>query len=237
MIGVPSSARIRAAYDTASSEVDILASAEVNQSLTVSSVLLCRMIGRGTIQRAAFMERTTTIDPQFGGVAGGEHNQPLFITFLPWWADPPRGLRGAINFRSRAPTPLDKLYRDPDLAPQTFSFPEPSTSPNHRQPEPLFKMIDALCGDLPRPALHPAPHMDPPLDVAEQPLLDRLLELRSALLSLKKDKSTYIKSNEVIPLYDKLVEEVDKLNHIRTTKSHEQNRRQFHAQAERRDER
>lgn len=58
-----------------------------------------------------------------------------------------------------------------------------------------------------------------PLDPQEQPILDRLLRTRDTLLLLKEDKSTYIKSRDVLPLYEGVISEVEKLNAIR--KQHE----------------
>lgn len=61
-----------------------------------------------------------------------------------------------------------------------------------------------------------SPAVSPPLDPREQPILDRLLSTRDALLLLKQDKSTYIKSGEVISFYDQVIEQVQQLNSIRT---------------------
>ena len=66
-----------------------------------------------------------------------------------------------------------------------------------------------------------------PLDPREQPILDNLLAIRDELTLLKQDKSTYVKSSDVIALYDKVVDQVRLLNEIRTDKSQEENRGQF----------
>ncbi|KAJ9665083.1 hypothetical protein H2201_004743 [Coniosporium apollinis] len=63
-----------------------------------------------------------------------------------------------------------------------------------------------------------------PLDPNEQPILDRLLSIRTQLELLKQDKSTYVKSQDVINLYNQVVDQVELLNGIRTQKRHEQNR-------------
>ncbi|KAF2692201.1 hypothetical protein K458DRAFT_354510 [Lentithecium fluviatile CBS 122367] len=63
-----------------------------------------------------------------------------------------------------------------------------------------------------------------PLDPKEQPILDKLLAVRTNLELLKQDRSTYVKSQDVIELYDQVIEQVGELNHIRTTKRLEQNR-------------
>lgn len=54
-----------------------------------------------------------------------------------------------------------------------------------------------------------------PLDPREQPILDSLLLIRDQLSLLKQDKSTYIKSKDVLDLYDQVVDQVHTLNVIR----------------------
>ena len=54
-----------------------------------------------------------------------------------------------------------------------------------------------------------------PLDPKEAPILARVLELRDQLSLLKQDRSSYIKSNDILPLYDHVVEQVHLLNVIR----------------------
>lgn len=68
----------------------------------------------------------------------------------------------------------------------------------------------------------PAPRI--PLDPKEQPILDSLLAVRTKLELLKQDRSTYVKSQDVIDLYNEVIEQVVDLNDIRTTKRLEQNR-------------
>lgn len=68
----------------------------------------------------------------------------------------------------------------------------------------------------------PAPRI--PLDPKEQPILDKLLAVRTKLELLKQDRSTYVKSQDVIDLYEQVIEQVVILNEIRTTKRLEQNR-------------
>lgn len=63
-----------------------------------------------------------------------------------------------------------------------------------------------------------------PLDPKEQPILDSLLAIRTKLELLKQDRSTYVKSQDVIELYDQVIAQVELLNQIRTTKRLEQNR-------------
>ncbi|GAB1202699.1 hypothetical protein APSETT445_001320 [Aspergillus pseudonomiae] len=57
-----------------------------------------------------------------------------------------------------------------------------------------------------------SPAVPAPLDPQEQPILDRLLRTRDALLLIKQDKSSYIKSRDVLPLYEEVISEVEKLN-------------------------
>ena len=63
-----------------------------------------------------------------------------------------------------------------------------------------------------------------PLHAQEQPILDKLLEIRTSLEFLKQDKSCFLKSCDVMNLYHQLVEQVNALNRIRRTKRDEQNR-------------
>lgn len=60
-----------------------------------------------------------------------------------------------------------------------------------------------------------SPAVPVPLDPQEQPILDRLLRIRDKLLLLKQDKSSYIKSRDVLPLYDEVIAQVEALNAIR----------------------
>jgi hypothetical protein len=59
----------------------------------------------------------------------------------------------------------------------------------------------------------PAVHV--PLDPEEVPILEKVLLLRDRLSLLKQDRSTYIKSKDVLQYYADLVEQVQKLNVIR----------------------
>ncbi|KAF2150614.1 hypothetical protein K461DRAFT_280610 [Myriangium duriaei CBS 260.36] len=63
-----------------------------------------------------------------------------------------------------------------------------------------------------------------PLDPSEQPILDRLLHIRDKLSLLKQDRSTYIRSQDVMKLYDEVIEQVERLNSIRSSKRDEQNK-------------
>ena len=57
-----------------------------------------------------------------------------------------------------------------------------------------------------------SPALQPPLDPREEPILARLLQLRDELSLLKQDKSTYVKSQDVIHIYDQVIEQVPLLN-------------------------
>ncbi|CAO2658749.1 Nn.00g064720.m01.CDS01 [Neocucurbitaria sp. VM-36] len=63
-----------------------------------------------------------------------------------------------------------------------------------------------------------------PLDPKEQPILDKLQSIRTQLQLLKRDRSTYFKSQDVLSLYDQVIEQVKILNEIRVTKRLEQNK-------------
>ena len=69
-----------------------------------------------------------------------------------------------------------------------------------------------------------SPAVPLPLDPQESPILERLLRTRDALLLLKQDKSSYIKYRDVLPHYEDVIAEVEKLNAIRK----EQDRRLIH---------
>lgn len=68
-----------------------------------------------------------------------------------------------------------------------------------------------------------SPAVPVPLDPREQPILERLLLTRDALLLLKQDKSSYIKSRDVLPLYEEVIGQVEALNAVR--KDQNQDRR------------
>lgn len=71
-----------------------------------------------------------------------------------------------------------------------------------------------------------SPAVPAPLDPREQPILERLLRTRDALLLLKQDKSSYIKSRDVLPLYEEVIGQVETLNAVRKTQ--ERDRRMPH---------
>lgn len=67
-----------------------------------------------------------------------------------------------------------------------------------------------------------------PQDAREQAILDSLVVVRDKLLLLKQDRTTYIRSQDILPLYEETITRVKELNDIRTeTRSKEENRRKF----------
>lgn len=59
------------------------------------------------------------------------------------------------------------------------------------------------------------PIFSAPIGPHEKPILDKLLLVRDKLLLLKEDKSTFVKSGDVLPLYDDVIEQVHRLNDVR----------------------
>lgn len=60
-----------------------------------------------------------------------------------------------------------------------------------------------------------SPAFNAPLDPKEKPILDSLLHIRDKLSLLKGDKSTYIKSKDVVSLYNEVIKQVQLLNDVR----------------------
>lgn len=70
------------------------------------------------------------------------------------------------------------------------------------------------------------PAVPAPQDAREQAILDRLTVVRDKLLLLKQDRTTYIRSQDVIPLYDETITQVKDLVTIRAeTGNKDENRR------------
>jgi hypothetical protein len=65
-----------------------------------------------------------------------------------------------------------------------------------------------------------------PLDPSEQRIYDELMAVKEELTLLGQDRTTYIKSSDVMLLYDKVIDQVAKLNDLReeSSRSTEQNR-------------
>jgi hypothetical protein len=69
-----------------------------------------------------------------------------------------------------------------------------------------------------------SPITNAPVGPQEKPILDKLLLTRDKLLLLKQDKSTYVKSSDVLPLYEQVIEQVQILNDVRGQEHLVQNR-------------
>ena len=59
------------------------------------------------------------------------------------------------------------------------------------------------------------PKYPPPKTDGEKKVLQNLELLRDQLLLLKRDRSTYIRSQDVMVLYDRAIEQARKLNELR----------------------
>ncbi|KAM5451648.1 hypothetical protein McanCB49686_005711 [Microsporum canis] len=69
-----------------------------------------------------------------------------------------------------------------------------------------------------------SPAVFAPVDPEEEPILERLIAIRDGLVLIKQDKSTYVKSHDVIPFYDQAIEQVQLLNELRSGRRVAQNR-------------
>lgn len=69
------------------------------------------------------------------------------------------------------------------------------------------------------------PSVPPPRDAREQEIMERLGAIRDQLLLLKQDRTKYMRSKDVMALYEQVIEEVRNVNDIRATSSeHTENR-------------
>ncbi|KAI1365748.1 hypothetical protein F5Y08DRAFT_327796 [Xylaria arbuscula] len=68
------------------------------------------------------------------------------------------------------------------------------------------------------------PKIPPPQDEGEKQILAKLVEIQDKLLLRKLDRTTYVRSQDVITLYDETTHQVKLLNEIRSGKSVEENR-------------
>ena len=59
------------------------------------------------------------------------------------------------------------------------------------------------------------PQIPMPKDARERDILEKLTVIRDQLLLLKMDRTKYIRTQDVMILYDKLIEQVKFLNEIR----------------------
>ncbi|KAK2729598.1 hypothetical protein CKAH01_02572 [Colletotrichum kahawae] len=68
------------------------------------------------------------------------------------------------------------------------------------------------------------PTCPPPQDAREKEILEKLVSIRDRLQLLKQDRTNYIRSQDVIPLYDETIEQVRELNEFRSADQREENR-------------
>ena len=69
-----------------------------------------------------------------------------------------------------------------------------------------------------------SPMYSEPVSAAEKPILEKLVLVRDKLILLKQDKSTYIKSQDILPYYEEVIELVHQLNDARGSDHLVQNR-------------
>jgi hypothetical protein len=68
------------------------------------------------------------------------------------------------------------------------------------------------------------PSVPAPKDDREREILDRLVVIKDELLLLKQDRTQYIRTQDVMALYHRTIEEVRLLNEVRTGGKHTENR-------------
>ncbi|GKT44928.1 UPF0662 protein [Colletotrichum spaethianum] len=68
------------------------------------------------------------------------------------------------------------------------------------------------------------PTCPPPRDDREKEILERLVAIRDRLQLLKQDRTTYVRSQDVLPLYEETIEQVRQLNECRSSDRREENR-------------
>lgn len=69
------------------------------------------------------------------------------------------------------------------------------------------------------------PTVPMPKDERERHILDKLTAIQDKLLLLKRDRTQYIRSQDVTLLHDRLVEQVKELNEIRKGEEHKEENR------------
>lgn len=67
------------------------------------------------------------------------------------------------------------------------------------------------------------PKIPAPKDEGEREVLERLIAIRDQLQLRKLDRTTYVRTQDVMILYDQTVEQVKILNEIRAGKETEEN--------------
>lgn len=67
------------------------------------------------------------------------------------------------------------------------------------------------------------PKFPPPQDEGEKLVLAALSEIQDQLLLRKLDRTTYVRSHDVLGLYEQTLEQVKRLNEVRNGRSIEEN--------------
>ena len=70
------------------------------------------------------------------------------------------------------------------------------------------------------------PAVPAPKDAREREILERLVAIRDQLLLLKQDRTKYIRTQDVMVLYDQTIEQVRQLNEVRSKEQTGENRRE-----------
>lgn len=70
------------------------------------------------------------------------------------------------------------------------------------------------------------PAIPAPKDARERDILERLVAVRDQLLLLKQDRTKYIRTQDVMVLYDQTIEQVRQLNEARSKEQVGENRRE-----------
>ncbi|RYP78395.1 hypothetical protein DL771_000580 [Monosporascus sp. 5C6A] len=68
------------------------------------------------------------------------------------------------------------------------------------------------------------PKIPAPKDEGEKEILENMINIRDQLLLRKLDRSTYVRTQDVMVLYDRTIDQVKRLNEIRHGKAAEENR-------------
>lgn len=68
------------------------------------------------------------------------------------------------------------------------------------------------------------PKFPPPQDEGEKQILEKLVAIQDQLLLRKLDRTTYVRSQDVMGLYEETIHQVKLLNEIRNGRTIEENR-------------
>lgn len=68
------------------------------------------------------------------------------------------------------------------------------------------------------------PKIPAPRDEGEKQVLEKLMHIRDQLQLRKLDRSTYVRTQDVMVLYNQTIEQLKRLNEIREGKNVEENR-------------